>query len=1017
MKYDAFISYRHSPLDMEIAKKVHTGLETYRIPGSVKKKTGKKKMGRVFRDQEELPIGSDLGDNIEAALSESEYLIVICSPRTPESYWVCKEIETFIKLHDREHVLAVLIEGEPDESFPKALLTDDLGNSVEPLAADVRGADKKERNKKFATELLRLAAPVIGCTYDELRQRHRERIVKRTITIASSIALVVALAGTAFGIYNADVAGRMKKLAEEKSTLADEKSHLANEITNQYRENQINQSKFYAEESRLLFSEGDREDAVLVAMEGLPGKGNERPYVANPEIALGDALYAYECNSGLGFERILRHNLAVTSSSVSCDKKKLVTIDTADRVYVWNSEDWKMLGTIEPVLGEDAIYRNIKNADADDTGIYVAYEDALIKYDYEGNVIYDLEGFETVRQVFVIPGEKKIFLACKADVKVIDINSGKLLDVIENKLESGFISGRYFDSCNKLLLGRYNEDDKHSVLAVIDGKSNEVTDLTLSEGFWFDSYITDENNIAVICCNNGYSDIGIENVYAELFDMTGKRLWSKKLDFSTALPTTFSAMIKSHSHDENGEKVSEIIAIAGTTAHVLDERSGDIISSFTLPDDATMLIVNLDTTYGRIGYSSGGIDFVDFAQGRFVPQNTFDTNCEIREGHVIGSNFIIDTYESPEVRVLTWHEAPDSEEIVTFDRKFSPVGISEDGEYFVERPSDEYSTLFFYDKDGKELFSYDKGDFITMVKLTSDKAYFVDKRTLITIDPYGKTVDKINLEDYGVDMGTYDCTLSDSGERAVFWDTRDIYVLDIKNKKILASGRTDSSINTILISHDDKIMYISESGSKLYAFDIEKGKNLEFRDDDLRTVFASFDEKYLDITRDGRYIAMCCRDGYARVVDTSSMGTYAKIPIQTYREAFAAFTDDGTHLILQGDDYRIRIYDMATRTIQNTIDTNATLSFITCDDKNGKVALCSGYGVLLCETEGYGAVARVPRGMFYVKNNASFLMNADKMAIKRAYYKNYEQLFEEAKKQFPDAKLTDEELIKYNIGR
>ena len=29
MKYNAFISYRHAPLDMEIAKKVHTGLETY----------------------------------------------------------------------------------------------------------------------------------------------------------------------------------------------------------------------------------------------------------------------------------------------------------------------------------------------------------------------------------------------------------------------------------------------------------------------------------------------------------------------------------------------------------------------------------------------------------------------------------------------------------------------------------------------------------------------------------------------------------------------------------------------------------------------------------------------------------------------------------------------------------------------------------------------------------------------------------------------------------------------------
>ena len=110
MIYDAFISYRHAPLDMEIAKKVHTGLETYHVPGAVQKKTGKKKIERVFRDQDELPIGSDLNENIAGALRESEYLVVICSPETPGSYWVAKEIETFIQLHDRHHVLAVLVD-------------------------------------------------------------------------------------------------------------------------------------------------------------------------------------------------------------------------------------------------------------------------------------------------------------------------------------------------------------------------------------------------------------------------------------------------------------------------------------------------------------------------------------------------------------------------------------------------------------------------------------------------------------------------------------------------------------------------------------------------------------------------------------------------------------------------------------------------------------------------------------------------------------------------------------------
>lgn len=183
MRYDAFISYRHAELDTYVAKKIHKMLETFKVPGAVKRKSGKKKIQRVFRDQEELPIGSSLTNNIEAALQESEFLIVICSPRTPQSEWVAREIDTFIQMHDRHHVLAVLIEGEPNESFPPRLLVDEEGNPVEPLAADVRGANYKEVNSKLKTEVVRLAAPLLYCSYDDLRQRHRERRMRKMAAV------------------------------------------------------------------------------------------------------------------------------------------------------------------------------------------------------------------------------------------------------------------------------------------------------------------------------------------------------------------------------------------------------------------------------------------------------------------------------------------------------------------------------------------------------------------------------------------------------------------------------------------------------------------------------------------------------------------------------------------------------------------------------------------------------------------------------------------------------------------
>ena len=87
-KYDAFISYSHAEDNAEIAEVLHKKLEHYRIPSQIQKITGKKKIERVFRDKEELPLSANLTENIYTALDNSEYLIVLCSPESRASQWV-----------------------------------------------------------------------------------------------------------------------------------------------------------------------------------------------------------------------------------------------------------------------------------------------------------------------------------------------------------------------------------------------------------------------------------------------------------------------------------------------------------------------------------------------------------------------------------------------------------------------------------------------------------------------------------------------------------------------------------------------------------------------------------------------------------------------------------------------------------------------------------------------------------------------------------------------------------------
>ena len=168
--YDAFISYRHAELDQFVAVELHKVLESFRLPKNVKKSenfSGKTKIERVFRDRDELPLSSNLSDPIMQALERSQYLIVICTPRLPQSQWCEREITSFIKMHGRERVFAVLAEGEPNESFPPAILHEERivknpdGTEAvevvdfEPLGADVRGKDQKEIKKKIREEGLR----------------------------------------------------------------------------------------------------------------------------------------------------------------------------------------------------------------------------------------------------------------------------------------------------------------------------------------------------------------------------------------------------------------------------------------------------------------------------------------------------------------------------------------------------------------------------------------------------------------------------------------------------------------------------------------------------------------------------------------------------------------------------------------------------------------------------------------------------------------------------------------------
>jgi tetratricopeptide (TPR) repeat protein len=234
-RYRAFISYSHR--DKTITQWVHHALETYRIPKALIGKETRvgpvpARLTPIFRDRDELPASGDLGRELRAALENSMFLVVICSPASAKSMWVNEEIKSFKKLHGEDRVLALVVGGEPyasngpnpdQECFPHSLrytLGPDGEMSdvpAEPIAADAReGADGKRLAK------LKLVAGLTGARLDELVQRETQRRIRRLamISTGATIGMVFAVGLALYANSQRLEAVAQRKIAERESATA-----------------------------------------------------------------------------------------------------------------------------------------------------------------------------------------------------------------------------------------------------------------------------------------------------------------------------------------------------------------------------------------------------------------------------------------------------------------------------------------------------------------------------------------------------------------------------------------------------------------------------------------------------------------------------------------------------------------------------------------------------------------------------------------------------------------------------
>ncbi|NNC57508.1 MAG: toll/interleukin-1 receptor domain-containing protein, partial [Woeseiaceae bacterium] len=206
-KYKAFISYSHS--DEKWATWLHRSLENYKVPKPI---VGNEtamgeipaRLAPVFRDRDELPSATNLGELLTQSLEDSATQIVICSPAAANSNWVNEEILTYKRLGRSNRIFCLIVDGEPwasdkpgqeeQECFPPAL-RHELGDSgelsdvrAEPIAADARPEGDGKVNAR-----LKLISGMLGVGFDALKQREQHRRHQRMLVFTTAAFVGMAI--------------------------------------------------------------------------------------------------------------------------------------------------------------------------------------------------------------------------------------------------------------------------------------------------------------------------------------------------------------------------------------------------------------------------------------------------------------------------------------------------------------------------------------------------------------------------------------------------------------------------------------------------------------------------------------------------------------------------------------------------------------------------------------------------------------------------------------------------------
>ena len=193
-KYYAFISYCHR--DKPKARRLYRRLQRYRVPRSLIRQQAANgqaaypaRLTPIFIDDEEM-MGTSVKQGMLRGLSQSRYLVVVCSPNSAGSAYVNYEAEYFVQDGREDRIIPYIISGTPcsgdpdTECYPPAI-----------RKADRLGADEQQLKEDA---LLRVIATILDLDMGVLSRKERQRKIRWILCLGAAVVLAL----TGFTLYS-----------------------------------------------------------------------------------------------------------------------------------------------------------------------------------------------------------------------------------------------------------------------------------------------------------------------------------------------------------------------------------------------------------------------------------------------------------------------------------------------------------------------------------------------------------------------------------------------------------------------------------------------------------------------------------------------------------------------------------------------------------------------------------------------------------------------------------------------